>query len=801
MPAGGRRSEPTAPSRLLADPRDRVFTATGLAGGRRSAAGASWRCAFRALRARCRPEAGAPTRVAAGAFALLLAVPVAGAPVQTGDTPETFSGIPWESLEELPDGLAAVRRAATIESRTDRGKALAAIADDAALSARARAAASYRLGADALRRGRWTEAEERLTAPALADSELTADALHLLGRSLPGVRRQDGIALLRRVLDEFPDYANQHRLRFDLGRRLARAGSREEALTHLDAAAEGGFQLRGEALAAKAAALERLGRREEAARALEVLYYDMPTHGESLPAGRELSKLYKRSDVKTPSAAEKYPRAMRRAAGFARAGNHRKAHENYLEVARRFASAADMELVRLRIGVAEHHRRRLSASLRTLARIKRPDLLPEALYYRGESLRRLERPTTQQRVLEELLALEQEHPFGARALYSMARAQLAENDREAAVPYLARLAEAFPGGQHGLFARWHVLWDRYRNDDLDGTAEAFERAARENPGEFMAGQFLYFAGRSRERTGDPDGAARFYREVFVGYQHSFYGRMAAERLEAMGRAEDLANPLSEPERLLERFRVRRTAEAARIEELYAAGYGERARDAALAAARRGLPDDPAFEAMRGWLFADANRAVPAIQALRRAAPFHTSSAGVALPDAWWRILFPLRFEERIQERSDHWDLDPYLVASLIRQESVFVPRTQSPVGARGLMQVMPATGRALARLEGVSFRTSRLYDPGVSIRFGTRYVRQLLDRFADRPELALAGYNAGPHRVRDWTDMNMEIPAEVFIEEIPFTETRNYVKLIMRNEKIYRRLYPELGKTKEAGGQ
>ena len=79
-----------------------------------------------------------------------------------GETPEEFSGIPWESLEELPDGLAAVRAAATIESRTDRQKALEAIADDGALPARARAAASYRLGGDALRRGRWTEAEERL---------------------------------------------------------------------------------------------------------------------------------------------------------------------------------------------------------------------------------------------------------------------------------------------------------------------------------------------------------------------------------------------------------------------------------------------------------------------------------------------------------------------------------------------------------------------------------------------------------------------------------------------------------------
>jgi soluble lytic murein transglycosylase len=761
-----------------------------------------WRSPAGALHTR----SGLRGRTASGFLLLLLAVPLCqadAAPLQDpASESEAFSGIPWESLAELPDGLAAVRRAATIDSRQGRQEALAAIADDPARSDRARAAASYRLGTDALRRGRWTEAEKRLTAPELAESDLMADALHLLGRSLPGVRRQDGIALLRRVFEEFPDYGDRHRLRFDLGRRLAQAGAREEALVHLEAAiTDGSFTLRGEALAAKAGALERLGRREEAARALEVLYYDMATHKESLPAGRTLSKLYKRPDVKTPSAAEKYPRAMRRAAGFARAGNHRKAHENYREVARRFASAGDPEFVRLQIGIQEFHRGRLSASLRTLAPIKREDLHPAALYYRGESLRRLERRTTQRRVLEELLALEQEHEFGERALYSLARSQLARNDRVAALPFLARLAEQFPNGQHGLFARWHVLWDRYRNDNLDGAAEEFERAARENPGAFMAGQFLYFAGRSRERTGDPDGAARLYREVFVGYQNSFYGRMATERLEEMGRADALANPLSEPRRLLERFRVRRTAEAGRIEDLYAAGYAERARDAALVAARRGLPDDPAFEAIRAWLLADASRNVQAIQALRRAAPFHTSSAGEALPDAWWRIFYPLRFEDRIQARAEQWDLDPYMVASLIRQESVFVPRTRSPVGARGLMQVMPATGRALARAEGVTFRASGLYDPGISIRFGTRYLRQLLDQFASRPELALAGYNAGPHRVRDWTDMNMAIPAEVFIEEIPFTETRNYVKLIMRNEKIYRRLYPELGEAKKTAGQ
>ena len=162
------------------------------------------------------------------------------------------------------------------------------------------------------------------------------------------------------------------------------------------------------------------------------------------------------------------------------------------------------------------------------------------------------------------------------------------------------------------------------------------------------------------------------------------------------------------------------------------------------------------------------------------------------------MLYPLRYQDRVRSQSARRRLDPYLVAGLIRQESAFVARTQSHVGARGLMQIMPATGRSLARLEGIRYSVSRLYDPAVNIRFGTRYLRQLLDRFGTRPDYALAGYNAGPHRVRAWTGMDLSIPAEIFIEEIPFPETRNYVKLVLRNEMLYRRFYPELAAA-EAG--
>ena len=741
----------------------------------------------------------------AGLFAFLLpvallfgagfgaAVSGLAAPGGAAEGRDSTPPIAWAELETPPPDLAAVHRASRIENAGARRTALEAIADDAALAARTRAAASFRLGRDALRRGRWTEAAERLGAPEVLRSALAADALHLLAANLPGAKRDEAISHLETLVAEHPDYRKTPAVRLLLGQRLAAAGRREEALPHFEAAAGGGADLRGDALAARAAALERLGRFEDAARALETLYYDLPTHTESLTAGRRLTRLYRSPNAASPPAEERYPRAMDRAAGFASAGNHRRAHENYREIARRFSSVADAELVRLRIGISEFHRGRLSASLRTLARITREDLRPAALYYRGESLRRLERLTTQSRILEELLEIETEHPYGARALYSLARARLAANDREAAVPYLRRLADGYPHSARAVFAVWHDLWDLYRNGDFERTAPAFERAAREHPGDFRAGQFLYFSGRARERLGRGREAAERYREVVLGYRNSFYGRRAADRLAASSLEEPaVENPITERGLLLDRFRVRRNREAALVVELHAAGASDRAREAAAASAGAGEPDDAAFRAMEAWLLSREGKNVPSIQAMRQAAPFFTSAAGDFLPEEYWRLLYPLRYIEGVKEQSARRNLDPFLVAGLIRQESAFAPRTRSPVGARGLMQIMPGTGRALARVEGLRWRLSGLYDPGVNIRFGTRYLRQLLDRFGGRRDYALAGYNAGPHRVRDWTGMDLEIASERFIEEIPFTETRNYVKLILRNEMLYRRLYPEL---------
>jgi soluble lytic murein transglycosylase len=105
------------------------------------------------------------------------------------------------------------------------------------------------------------------------------------------------------------------------------------------------------------------------------------------------------------------------------------------------------------------------------------------------------------------------------------------------------------------------------------------------------------------------------------------------------------------------------------------------------------------------------------------------------------------------------------------------------------MQVIPPTGRALARQLGRRYRTNDLLSPEVSLDFGTLYLRQMLDRFGGRVERVLAAYNAGPHRVDAWTAGRPDVTEEEFVESIPFTETRHYVMTVLANREHYRRLY------------
>ena len=157
----------------------------------------------------------------------------------------------------------------------------------------------------------------------------------------------------------------------------------------------------------------------------------------------------------------------------------------------------------------------------------------------------------------------------------------------------------------------------------------------------------------------------------------------------------------------------------------------------------------------------------------------------------YRLFFPVLEREQLIASSRENGLDPVFVASLIRQESNFNPRATSPAGARGLMQLMPSVGEGLARSQGISpWNADLLYDPDVSIKLGTAHLRTLVRKYPQDPVKILAAYNAGESRVAKWSTKTGAADPEVFTERIPFVETRDYVRIILRNRAYYQALYP-----------
>ena len=146
---------------------------------------------------------------------------------------------------------------------------------------------------------------------------------------------------------------------------------------------------------------------------------------------------------------------------------------------------------------------------------------------------------------------------------------------------------------------------------------------------------------------------------------------------------------------------------------------------------------------------------------------------------WYeRVRYPLRYETFIRGHARNYELEPALIAAVIYQESRFKPYARSESGAIGLMQVMPETAKGIAlRTGGSDFRVGDLFDPEINIRYGSWYLRHLLDRYGGDERLALAAYNAGQRRVDEWREAGVGIQ---------FEETREYVESVRQLEEVYR---------------
>lgn len=364
-------------------------------------------------------------------------------------------------------------------------------------------------------------------------------------------------------------------------------------------------------------------------------------------------------------------------------------------------------------------------------------------------------------------------PWAEDALLALANDSLKDRRDGEAAPYMARLLREFPDGRYLERASWTLGWWDYRSGRYQGAAEVWEKGARARPASGWAPQFSYWAARARERLQQPDRARALYEETVRKYKHTYHGLRAAAVLGEPAAAAVVPaaeSPADLPEPTLTRVR-----------QLLLIGRLDDARDELMR-----VPGSVQAQATVAWIEWRRGRLRPAITAMKRAHPEWRSEAGDRLPSDVWHILYPFEHREELLAQARARQLDPSLVAAVIWQESTFDAGAVSTAGARGLMQVMPSTGRLLA---GRGARRPNLHDPATSLSLGTLYLKQLLDRFDGKVERALAAYNAGPNRVVNWTAGRPDVPAEEFVESIPFTETRNYVMAILAHQEHYRRLY------------
>ena len=336
----------------------------------------------------------------------------------------------------------------------------------------------------------------------------------------------------------------------------------------------------------------------------------------------------------------------------------------------------------------------------------------------------------------------------------------------------------------------------------------FEEHIRNYPSSPQVTASIYWLGRTLEPESGA-GAAVYYRKLVETFPNYYYGQVARQRLAQLPKLPaDSEKTETIPADWLDAIQ-RPVPDPALEGSLSTSGQQHRKRarllesawlmDLAIGELKAGIGKDASGSSFSflGWdlarLEAERGRYNVALDYAKHLLNGYFAFDFAEIPREDWELLFPLPWWGKIKQRADAFRLDPYLVAGLIRQESAFNPEAVSRSNARGLMQLMPATARRMAkqmpsRRERV-FRLSALNLPEINMAYGTRYLRLVLDQFHGSEEEALAAYNAGENRVVQWLQQaNFEEPPE-FVESIPFTETREYVQAVLRNAALYRKLY------------
>jgi soluble lytic murein transglycosylase len=445
-------------------------------------------------------------------------------------------------------------------------------------------------------------------------------------------------------------------------------------------------------------------------------------------------------------------------------------------------SAAERRQVQLSIGRGLFNTGDFAGALTALSSLASAEgeIGAQAMYLTGQAEGRRGNAA---RSREIYLALAARHPGtapGSEGLYLVADHHHDRGDAETARRLYRRVANDFPGTDRAGLSLMRLAGMSYLTGDFASAARVWEeyRAAYPTGSRWL--EATYWVARSHQRIGQADLATQYYRAIREREPLSYYALRSAERLGepywplALGEA-----PPDDPGTRATVGEWMRAVDLLRDAGLYSEAEAEA--DALIA---RAGEDTHLLYALaeelneRGYASRGIRIGIRLNQAAER-------------PDArLLRILYPFPYRSLVEAEAREKNLDPFVVAALIRQESNFTARIASPAGARGLMQVMPETGRGLAAGAGIrNWDVELLYQPEINAHLGTRFLADQMRIYDGSLPSVFSAYNAGPQRIERWKNYPEYRDEELFTERIPFRETRDYVKILTRNIAVYRGLY------------
>ena len=611
----------------------------------------------------------------------------------------------------------------------------------------------------------------------------TAQAQRAMGRSA------DAYKVLQTIQHDYPNTAMREQLLEAFAPTAVQLGHSQEAIDALDAYS---------ATASKPTLLYERGHAYQAAHQLpraakdyQTVFYKFPLADEAKPAGSALSQL-----MHALGKEYTYPGVElqeQRAQAFYDAHKWKEARAEFEKLLTMLKDPANPARQRAQLRVAEC-RVQLKGSPSLIAALKPPDLEVDAerLYALSQAYR------TAKKEAEMFLALntlEQNYPVSKwteEGLMAAGNYHWVELERAKAVINYQRVLDTFPNGKYAFNCEWRIAWVAYlnRQPDADDRLTAF---LMKYPVSANSVDALYWLGRNAERGGNPARSRSYYSKATERFPQTYFGNAAAARLAKLGPGEE--SPAEVLEKIPPPPSLRPFDEPIPVaaEDRWARAQALRA-IAFDASAEQELKNayfatsSPRFLLEAAQAAFDQGHYGAGMAYARIIVPNFDSRKISDVPVAAWKALYPLPYEAALRREAAKNDFDPMFAAGLIRQESTFQADAVSHANAIGLMQVLPKTGKLLAKQLKVRYAKDKLFEPDYNIELGMLYIASLV-RQTGALEYAAAAYNAGEDRIAAWkAERNYdEIPE--LVESIPFTETREYVQVVLRNTEVYRMIY------------